>query len=280
MSLRQDLAAHGFESNDDYDFALRCLFEAEPAGVRVLHVDGRAGRRKTAFANALAHALAYPHILYHDFLRDEPPPAPVVVAVDEDGGGGPPELPVPPFDRVLTEACAFSEGQRTILVLDQLQAADFADQLRLYRFISTREWQAPTGTVAANARHLLLVLISEEPLYHSLAKASFRIWTDIGRAFLGYRPEDYGLGRDALPLFEALARLFEALESSPTPSEYARLLGDLLQRVRTEDQLRQSLFGRVEGLERERLHAAEAIAPLRDVIRTLEAWLGIEHIEL
>ena len=280
MSLRHELAAHGFESNDDYDFALRCLFEAEAAGVRVLHVDGRAGRRKTAFANAMAHALGYPHILYHDFLRDEPPPAPVVISVNEEGEAGAPELPVPPFDRIVTEACAFSEAERTVLILDQLQAADFADQLRLYRFVSTREWSGPTGSVRANPRHLLLVLVSEEPLYHSLAKASFRIWTDVGRAFLDYRPEDFGLGRDALPLFESLGALFETLQASPTPSEYARLLADLLARVRSEDQLRQSLFGWTEGLERERLQAPEVVAPLRRVIETLEAYLGVDHIEL
>src|SRR5690606_28971116 len=151
------------------------------------------------------------------------------------------------FDRVVTEACAFSEAERTILVLDQLQAADFADHLRLYAFASSREWTGPSGTVSANPRNLLLVLLSEEPLYHSLAKSSFRIWTDIGRAFLDYRPQDYGLGADALPLFHALAALFDALHASPTPSEYGRLLADLLARVRSEDQLRQSLFGWTEG---------------------------------
>ena len=278
MSLRHQLAAHGFESNDDYDFALRCLFESEHAAVRVLHVDGRAGRRKTAFANALAHALEYPHILYHDFLREEPAPPPPVLSPDDESGA--PELPVPAFDRIVTEACAFSEGERTILVLDQLQAAPFSDQLRLYHFASTREWSGPTGTVSANPRHLLLVLLSEEPLYHSLAKASFRIWTDIGRAFLDYRPEDYGLARDALPLFHALAALFEALQASPTPSEYGRLLSDLLARVRSEDQLRQSIFGWTEGIDHERLFAADTIAPLRDVMRTLEAYLGVDHIEM
>jgi hypothetical protein len=280
MSLRRQLAAHGFESNDDYDFALRCLFESEQAAVRTLHVDGRAGRRKTAFANALAHALEYPHILYHDFLRSEPAPAPAPIAPADDDGAGAPELPVPAFDRIVTEACAFSEAARTILILDQLQAADFADQLRLYSFTSTREWSGPTGTVSANPRNLLLVLLSEEPLYHSLAKASFRIWTDIGRAFLDYRPEDYGLGRDALPRFHALAMLFEVLQASPTPSEYGRLLADLLARVRSEDQLRQSIFGWTEGMDRERLFSAEAIAPLREVMRTLEAYLGVDHIEM
>ena len=280
MNLRRQLAAHGFESNDDYDFALRCLFEAEQAAVRVLHVDGRAGRRKTAFANALAHALEYPHILYHDFLRDTPPPAPVLLVGEDGEAAGPAEQPLQPFDRVVTEACAFSEGARTALVLDQLQAADFADHLRLYQFVTSREWTTATGTVTANPRHLLLVLISEEPLYHSLAKASFRIWTDIGRAYLDYKPEDYGMGRDALPLFEALAALFEALQASPTPSEYGRLLSDLIARVRSEDQLRQSIFGWTEGVDRERLFAADTIAPLREVMRVLEAWLGVDHIEL
>ena len=77
MGLRQDLARFGFESNDDYEFALRSLFEADLPHLRALHVDGHGGRRKTAFANALAHALDYPHILYHDFSREEPPPAPL-----------------------------------------------------------------------------------------------------------------------------------------------------------------------------------------------------------
>ena len=53
MSLRRLLAEHGFESNDDYDHAMRCLFGQEQAQLRVLHVDGQAGRRKTAFAQAL-----------------------------------------------------------------------------------------------------------------------------------------------------------------------------------------------------------------------------------
>ena len=35
-----------------------------------------------------------------------------------------------------------------------------------------------------------------------------RVWTDAQRAYLDYRPEDYGLGRDAQGLFDSLARLF------------------------------------------------------------------------
>ena len=40
MSLRTRLAEFGFESNDDYDHALRCLFGQQLTHLRVLHVDG------------------------------------------------------------------------------------------------------------------------------------------------------------------------------------------------------------------------------------------------
>lgn len=279
MSLRKNLAVHGFESNDDYEFALRCLFEAELPHLRVLHVDGAAGRRKTAFATALAKALDFPHVLFHDFTAEVPAAAPVPVLLD-DGTQGPAEPAASPFDRALTEACAYSEGARCILILDQLQAADFADQLRLYEFATTREWHGVAGTVRANARNLLVVLISELPLYHSLAKVSYRLWTDAQRAYLDYRPEDYGLGRDAQGLFQALGRVFELASASPTPREFERLLQDLLHRVRSEDQLRQALFGWTEGIERARLYAPELTAPLATVIDELSRLLGGDEVEL
>lgn len=279
MSLRKNLAAHGFESNDDYEFALRCLFEAELPHLRVLHVDGAAGRRKTAFATALAHALDYPHILYHDFAAEVPPAPPVPVMLD-DGTQGPAEPAASPFDRALTEACAYSEAERCILVLDQLQAADFADHLRLYEFATTREWHGVAGTVRANPRNLLLVLISEQALYHSLAKVSYRLWTDAQRAYLDYRPEDYGLGRDAQGLFDALARVFEAADASPTPREFERLLQDLLHRVRSEDQLRQALFGWTEAVERARLYAPELTPLLSMAIDQLSRLLGGDEVEM
>lgn len=279
MSLRKKLATFGFESNDDYEFALRCLFEVELPHLRVLQVDGAGGRRKTAFANALAHALEYPHILYHDFSREQDAPAAQPVLL-EDGALGAPEPGATPFDRAVTEACAYSEGARTILILDQVQAADFADHIRVYHFASTREWDGIAGTVRANPRNLLLVLISEQPLYHSLAKVSYRIWTDAQRAYLDYRPEDYGLGPDAQALFAALAILFEVANASPTPSEFERLLQDLLHRVRSEDQLRQALFGWTEGVERARLYAPELSVPLQTAIDALARFLGHDHVEM
>jgi hypothetical protein len=279
MSLRKKLAEHGFESNDDYDHALRCLLEQVVPHLRVLHVDGAGGRRKTAFAQALGPALGFVHVLYHDFSATEPP-APLVATVMEDGSPGPLEPGLPVFERAMSEACAYSESAPTLLILDQLQAAHFNDQRRLYQFAMSREWTNAAGTVTANGRNFLLALVSEQPLYHSLAKCSFRVWTDAQRAFLDYRPADYGLGPEAKDLFDALAVLCEVLGASPTPSEFGLLLQDLLQRSRSEDQIRQAFFGRVETVDRARLYAPEATAPLRGVMAELERLLGADEITL
>lgn len=279
MSLRRRLAAHGFESNDDYEFALRLLFEAQPAGVRCLNIAGESGRRKTALAHALAAALDYPHVLYHDFSQAAPP-APVLVVEAESGESQAIEAAASAFDRVMTEACAYSEGARVVLILDQIQASPFAEQIRLYQFVQSREWQGVAGTVLANAATLLLVLISEDALYHSLQKASFRVWADVAGGALDFDPGDFGLGSEARALFVALGELFRQLGQSPTASEFSRILADLLARVRSVDQLRLSLFGWMENLERERLYAAP-IRPLLDaVIGELERLLGVEEIAM
>ena len=180
----------------------------------------------------------------------------------------------------MTEACAYSEGARCILILDQLQAADFADHIRLYEFGTTREWHGAAGSVRANPKNLLLVLLSEEPLYHSLAKISYRVWTDSQRAYLDFRPEDFGLGPDAQELFAALSAVFEAAQASPTPREFQRLLLDLLHRVRSEDQLRQVMFGWIEAAERERLYSPELTQHLRAALDALTRWLGGDEVEL
>ncbi len=279
MSLRRRLADFGFESNADYDYALRCLFDAELGHLRLLQVDGRGGRRKTAFANALAHALDYPHVLYHDFSRAEPPSPTLPVQLD-DGSVGPPEPALPPFDRAVSEACAYSEAARTVLILDQLQVADFADQLRLVGFASGGEWTAGSATLVANRRHLLLVLIAEDPLYHSLARLSYRVWTDSEGAFLDFRPADFGLPPDAADLLDSLVRLFTALGSSPTAGEFARLLRDVLDRVRSEEQLRQSIFGWTEHVERARLYAPDITPQLAAVVDAIGQFHGLDHIEI
>lgn len=279
MSLRHALAHHGFESNTDYGFALDCLFATELEHLRCLHVDGSAGRRKTAFANALGQALDYPQVLYHDFSQPEPVAAALPVQLD-DGSLGPAEAPLSAFERAVTEACAYSESERCLLIFDQLQAAAFADQLKLTDFLRTGEWTSPAGSVLAHRKRLLVALISDGALYHSLARLSYRIWTDAERAHLDYRPEDHGLDAAAAPLFAALSALFDVLEISPTPSEFQRLLADLLQRAYTLDQLRQALFGHTEGLERDRLYADAALSGLDEALEALNAYRGVDHIEL
>lgn len=279
MTLRSKLAEFGFESNDDYDHALRCLFGQPVSHLRVLHVDGNAGRRKTAFAQALGRALDYPQVLYHDFSATEAA-APVQPIVLEDGSFGTPEAPPSGFERAMTEACAYSEASPTLLILDQLQAAHFADQQRLYNFVMKREWAGSTGPASANAKNLVLALISEQPLYHSLAKCSYRVWTDAQRAFLDYRPPDYGLGAEAQGFFSAIAAVCIALPAAPTPSEFANVVSDLLNFARSEDQIRQSLFGRIESLDRARLYAPEVAPALRDVLTELERLLGADQVSL
>jgi hypothetical protein len=279
MTLRRRMAEFGFESNEDYEFQVRALFAARVDHLRCLAVCGESGRRKTAFANALAQALEYPHVVYHDFSQPEAPgPQVIVVSAEEQENPQPADAPLSRFERAVVEACAFSEAARAVLVLDQLQAADFRDQMRLNGFVRTHEWPLSSAAVRANARNLLLVLISEQPLYHSLARVSYRVWTDARGSPFTLRPQDVGLGTDASALFEALAALFETLGGAPTPSEFARILDDLLHQVRTEDQLRHSLFGWTEHVDRAAL-ASPAIAPLlRRAVDALSEWLGAEEV--
>lgn len=279
MNLRRRLASHGFESNDDYEFALRLLFEAQPNGVRSLNITGDSGRRKTAFAHALASALDYPHVLYHDFSREQPP-ARVLIVDAECGETQSIEAAASPFDRVVTEACAYSEGARVVLILDQIQASDFQDQVRLYQFAQSRQWAGTIGAVVANSSHLLLVLISELPLYHSLQKISFKLWADAAGGGLEFDPGDYNLGPEARALFAALSQLFRQIGQSPTPSEFRRILNDLLTRVRSIEQLRTSLFGWIENLAHERLYAAPIKPLLEQVLAELDLLVGVEEIEI
>ena len=279
MTLRRKLAEFGFESNDDYDHAVRCLFGQEQPHLAVLHVDGNAGRRKTAFAQALGKALEYAHVVYHDFSDEEEIAAPLPVVMD-DGSIGAPEAAPSGFERAMTEACAYSEGSPTMLILDQLQHAHFSEQARLYHFVMTREWSGAQGSAIANPRNFVLVLISEQPLYHSLAKCSFRVWTDAQGGFADYRPAEYGFGPEAQGLFSAIAAVCLPLQASPTPSEFHNLLSDLVHHARSEEQIRQSFFGRVESVDRSRLYAPELTAPLRALLGELERLLGADEVQL
>lgn len=282
MSLRRRLAEFGFESNDDYGFQIDCLMRAEIAHLRSLHIAGDSGRRKTALANALAQALAFPRVIYHDFAQPEPPPAPIVVTTNDDGhsGDGPLESPPTTFERAVTEACAFSEGERTILIIDQLQLADFHDQTRLFQFIQTHLWNTSAGSVKANTKQLLLVLISEDVLYHPLAHVSYRIWADASGGRFDYRPEEFGLGLDARDMFAAFAALFDALDAVPTTSEFRKLLTDALANARTEEHLRHCIFGWMEHIDRARLFSPALTPLVHAAVMAVNRHQGMDHIEL
>ncbi len=278
--LRAKLTACGFESNDDYEFLVRCLFATPHTGIRLLNIEGDGERRKTAFAMALARALEYPQILYHDFT-DTAPPLPQLILPPTRDELGRMEPPIEPLDQVVSEACAHSEGEPTALIIDQLQAADFREHLRLYRLVKEGIWEVRGAPYVANPRHLFVMLISEASIYHGLRKEGFRVW--IGRIpdrQLVYSPGNFGLGTEAEPLFRALHQLFELLEVAPTQSEFARLLSDLKLHVRTLEQLRLSLYGRLEGVERERLIDPRTQDAQYQVLKTAVNWLMVEEIEL
>ena len=179
-SLKQRLAKHGFTSNEDYDYPVQCLLSSSVEHLRCLNAEGDSGRRKTAFAHALAHALDYDQTLYYEFtgVTEPPPPVRVPKPPEEEEDVGEPTVEA--LDRIISEACALSEGDKTILILDQLHKAEFKHHLRLTEFIQSKEWSYGDITLRANPQNLLLFLVSDEPLYHSLQHLSFNIWVDSG----------------------------------------------------------------------------------------------------
>ncbi len=279
-SLREKMADFGFESNDDYAFQVNCLLKGSFSGIRCLDIQGDSKRRKTAFATALADAMEFPHVIYHDFSERRPPPPGVTLPSSKDELGRS-QPAIQPIDQRFAEACGLSEGEGTILILDQIQAADFREHIRLYQFVTSYEWTFLNATHHANPKYLLLFLISEEPLYHSLQKNSFRVWVGaVSNRQIPYQPEDFGLDEDIRPVMEELAELFRTLGMSPTHSEYASILADIHRRARSREELRHSIYGWMEGVDRTTLFSEET-APLLDA--TLDAvhrYLGLDEVEL
>ena len=283
-SLKKRLAESGFESNEDYDFAVRVLLECENDSVRAAELVGTLARRKTAFAHALGLALAYPHRLYHDFTRQQTSEPPATTRDHDsesvDTGDRRAALPLNAFERIVTEACAFSESSRTLLILDQIQACDFSEQLKLFQFIQSGLWTDRGGSVIAHRRNLLVLLISNEPLYHSLQKCSFRIFTDASLGIFDFKPADFGLGAHTQNLINGFSTLFDALRCQPTRSEFERILRDCETRVRTSEQLRICVFGRIENLDRAALYDASMLPIITQVLHELTEVLGIEVVSL
>jgi hypothetical protein len=276
-SLKQRLAEYGFIANQNFDYPVQCLMAAQVEHIRCLNVEGRPGRRKTAFAHALAHALGYHHVLYHEFHDQQELPQPVRMPVSDDESPG--EKPVEAIDQVISEACALSEGEKTILILDQLQYARFVHHLRLADFIQSRNWNYADLTLTANPANLMLFLISEELLYHSLQQSSFRIWIeDEGdNNQLSITPQTLGLGARAQDMLHALNKIFAALELNPTLPEYQRLVHDIQLHVRSSEDLKTSLYGWIEGIDRNRLYSPEISKLIQEQMPAIESYLGLDH---
>lgn len=278
ITLQQKMAEHGFESNERYDYIVRCLQNGPGQTMRCLNVEGEPGRRKTAFANALANSLDAVHILYHDFTQEEPPGPAQSVKTNNEEEGGKEEPPAGLFDRTMNDACAFSEADKTILILDQLQAADFKDHIRIYRFLIEHEWHYRDITFYANRKNLLVFLISEEPLYHSLQKQSFKVWVKAGsRRDAPFKPADFQLGMEAEPLMAGLHEIFQHLNVFPTYSEYKKIIHDILHHVHIADDLKNSIYGWTEGIDRDLLYSGELNEAFQRIMPLIATFIGIEE---
>jgi hypothetical protein len=275
-SLKQRLAEHGFISDADHGYAVQCLLSAPGDHLRCLNVEGDSGRRRSAFAWALGHALGHEHVLYHEFT-DPPPPPPVRIEPVADAESVPGEPPADALDRIMAEACALSEGEATFLILDQLHEARFQVHIRLAEFIRDGVWRYGDIALKAHRRNLLVVLISDEPIYHSLNQMAFNLWLgDEEYAPREITPALLGLAENARPMLEALRTLFTALDVSPTLEEYRRVAHDLHVNVNTPSELRQSIYGWVEGVERAHLMSAYLDQVLERQWPVIRAYLGLE----
>ena len=277
--LKHLLAEYGFESRDDYDYAIQCFLNNPGDHIRYLNVDGDPGRRKTAFAHALGQALNYDHVLYFEFGVDRPQPQVVRL---QDGEELPEEPPTQPFDRIMTEACALSEADKTVLILDQLRKAEFQQHIRLYEFSKNKVWTYSDAKFYANPQNLLIFLVSAEPLYHSLQQHSYRVWVRALPDQLDrVQPEELGLDEACRQWLDPLNSLLNELGVAPSMTEYGKLAYDIQQFVRSEEQLKTSIFGWVENVDRARLHSVALQGQVAKVMRAIEDSLGIqEEIEL
>lgn len=275
--LKKNLAAHGFSSEESYDHGVQCFLNSPTEHIRCLHIDGDSGRRRTAFAHALANVLKVPHVLYFEFGRDRP--APQVIRIQE-GEEIIEEPPVEELDRVLTEACAQSEAEPTVLILDQLHKTRFLNHIRLYEFLQTGEWRYSDVQFQANPLNLKVFLISDEPLYHSLQRYSFRLWVADQAPQTEISAADLGLDKAAVSWLEPLQSLFRQMGISPTLEEYRHLAYDIEGQIHNLHQLEVSLFGWVEAVDRAQLETEavrgclntllEAILQSREVHEEIE----------
>jgi len=278
-SLKQKMEQYGFVSHKDYGYALRCINNSAAEHIKTLNIEGEPGRRKTAFANALAHALEYQNVLYHEFGQENK--SPILVQFDNEEQTVDID-PIEDFEKNIIESCALSEAETTVLILDQLHLASFKDHMSLTSFITSKTWNSNDSQYLANANNLIIMLISETEIYHALQQCSFKIWVDSL-----YQPgkspsyNELELESTAQQWIDTLSDIFTALNLNPTLNTYQKIAFDIEHHVRTADQLKISLYGWVEGISYPDLFTEEMDALFLQAQTAIEDYIGIEEpIEL
>lgn len=276
--LKRKLAEYGFEARENYDYAVQCFLNSPNENISCLNVDGDSGRRKTAFAHALAQVMGVNHVLYFEFEEEKSTP-PVIRTVEND------ELvasPISALDRIMTEACTLSEAESVVLILDNLHLAKFKQHILLYEFIKKGIWSYGDVSFHANSKNLQIFIVSSESLYHSLQQVSFRLWISAEQEVSDViNPQDLELDESCRDWLEPLNELLRELGLSPALSEYKKLAYDIEHYVRTPEQLRISLFGWIEGTDYKRIYNQSIDPYFLRVIEKIEANLSIqEEIEL
>jgi len=278
-ALKSRLSQHGFTSSESYDHAVQCFLSNPTDHIRSMHVDGDSGRRRTAFAHALAKALQASQVIYYEFGKDKP--VPQIIRIQE-GEEIIEEPPVDALDRVLTEACAQSEAEQTVLILDQLHKTQFLNHIRLYEFLQTGLWAYSDVQFQANVLNLSVYLISDEPLYHSLQSCSFRLWiSGTNRTTVNITASDMGLDEQSCGWLAPVQMLLSKLGISPTLEEYQRIAFDIEQHVHNKQQLKVSLFGWVENIDRKALESDDLQPYLDNVLEAILHGKGVhEEIDI
>lgn len=274
LSLKKRMEQYGFVSHKDYEYALRCINNSSATHIKTLNIEGEAGRRKTAFANALAQALEYKHICYYEFEPEQK--TPIVIQFDGDEKIIDAE-PMHGFEKTIIEACALSEAETTILILDQLHLTAFKDHINLHRFITSKTWNSYGNEYLANSANLLIMLISETEIYHALQQSSFKIWVDSlhqpGRA---PQHSELGLDYSAQQWISAVSDILSALSLNPTLNTYQKIAYDIEHHVRSAEQLRISLYGWVEGISYPALFTDEMNDLFLQAQTCIENYIGID----
>lgn len=278
-SLKSRLSQHGFSSTENYEHAVQCFLTNPSQQIRCLHIDGDCGRRRTAFAHALANALSAAQVIYYEFGKDKPAPQIIRIVEGEDVLE---ESPVSGLDRALTEACALSEAEHTVLILDQLHQTPFLNHIRLYEFLQAGVWKYGDVQYQANLVNLSVYLISDESIYHSLQSTSFRLWVnESGRQAINITAADLGLSEPMCHWLAPLQSLLKQLKYYPTLDEYRHLAFDIEQLVLTQQQLQITLFGWLENLTFSQLESEDIQPYLNEVLETILQGKRIEEeIEL